>query len=117
MQNTNPLFAHKETLGKSFCQGLVFPFVGKDWVTLQGRREYFVGRMQTEDSGLWTSVQGGLFAVVREFQLPKGGFRLRKCRKAEDVIDSVGKKLIYLLPLYLNKRYPQKTCDSPGDES
>lgn len=76
-----------------------------------------MGGVQTEDSGLWTSVQGGLFVVVREFQLPKGGFRLRRCRRAGDVIDSVGKELMYLLLLYLNKRYHQKTCDSPGDES
>lgn len=76
-----------------------------------------MGGVQTEDSGLWTSVQGGLFVVVREFQLPKCGFRLRRCRRAGDVIDSVGKELMYLLLLYLNKRYPQKTCDSPGDES
>lgn len=76
-----------------------------------------MGGVQTEDSGLWTSVQGGLFAVVREFQLPKCGFRLRRCRRAGDVIDSVGKELMYLLLLYLNKRYPQKTCDSPGDKS
>lgn len=48
MQNTNPLFAHKETIGKLFCLGSVFSLVGKDQATSQGHREYFMGRMQTE---------------------------------------------------------------------